>query len=310
MKPFKTIDEQIEILKSRNLKFKDIEKAKTLLLYNNYYNLINNFSKFLITNNKYNDDIYFENILSIEEFDKELKTLLFKYMLEIEKQFKSVVIYNYCEHFKNNNYAYMNIENYNKNKIIDAGLLISEFAKIIGIQVDKKNKNNNSIKHYYQKYNNVPLWVISNYLTLGQFIKFYKLIDDKIKNRIAFNLNKLLSDNLNIDTKLTMELVESFLDNIREVRNTVAHNNRIIYFRCKKNIKYSEFLHSGDSNTQRQDLYNVIITFKCFLDRNQYTQFYNSLLKIISNFKMDIQNENYYKKVLNSLGIPENLEQI
>ena len=41
MKPFKNLDEQIEILKSRGLKFNDENKAKKYLLNYNYYNIIN-----------------------------------------------------------------------------------------------------------------------------------------------------------------------------------------------------------------------------------------------------------------------------
>ena len=48
MKPFKTLEEQIEILKSRNLKFEDEEKAKFYLLHNNYYNIINCYIKYNI----------------------------------------------------------------------------------------------------------------------------------------------------------------------------------------------------------------------------------------------------------------------
>ena len=43
MKPFKTYDEQIDILKSRNLEIKDRNKARDLLSQINYYYLINGY---------------------------------------------------------------------------------------------------------------------------------------------------------------------------------------------------------------------------------------------------------------------------
>lgn len=58
-KPFRTIDQQIDLLEKRNLKFKDKEKAREILLKNNYYNLINNYSKFMINSfNSYEDNTY------------------------------------------------------------------------------------------------------------------------------------------------------------------------------------------------------------------------------------------------------------
>ncbi len=47
-KPFKTLDEQISILKSRGLIIPDEEAAKLSLLCNNYYNVINYYSKFFM----------------------------------------------------------------------------------------------------------------------------------------------------------------------------------------------------------------------------------------------------------------------
>lgn len=51
MKEFKTIDEQIELLKQRGLIINDEERAKKYLLSQNYYNLINGYAKFFPRNN-------------------------------------------------------------------------------------------------------------------------------------------------------------------------------------------------------------------------------------------------------------------
>lgn len=48
MKPFKTIDEQYNLLLSRGLLFTDENKAKQYLLNNNYYNVINCYAKFFM----------------------------------------------------------------------------------------------------------------------------------------------------------------------------------------------------------------------------------------------------------------------
>ena len=54
MKPFKNIKEQIKQLTDRNLTIKDEKAAENYLLDNNYYNVINLYSKILqSSNNKY-----------------------------------------------------------------------------------------------------------------------------------------------------------------------------------------------------------------------------------------------------------------
>ena len=43
MKEFKTLEEQIELLKTRNILFNDEESTRKILLHNNYYNIINGY---------------------------------------------------------------------------------------------------------------------------------------------------------------------------------------------------------------------------------------------------------------------------
>ena len=50
-KEFKTIAEQIAILDSRHLKFKDKKKAAELLSKYNYFDLINGFESMLLNHN-------------------------------------------------------------------------------------------------------------------------------------------------------------------------------------------------------------------------------------------------------------------
>lgn len=51
-KPFKTVEEQIEILKSRGLIIQDEERALFFLKNNNYYELINGYKDFFIDKDK------------------------------------------------------------------------------------------------------------------------------------------------------------------------------------------------------------------------------------------------------------------
>lgn len=96
MKPFKTIDEQFELLKLRGLQFSDENKAKHFLLNNNYYNVINCYAKFFMKeDDRFISDTNFDEITQVHYFDKEIKSLFFKYIMEIEKHFKSILAYRF-----------------------------------------------------------------------------------------------------------------------------------------------------------------------------------------------------------------------
>ena len=74
-KEFKTIDEQIELLQSRNLHIENKNIARRILLNNNYYYLINGYKDvFLNKNNKeekFANGTTLEEIYSLYEFDRE-----------------------------------------------------------------------------------------------------------------------------------------------------------------------------------------------------------------------------------------------
>ncbi|MEG0684856.1 MAG: Abi family protein, partial [Coprobacillus sp.] len=102
MKPFKTIEEQFELLKSRGIIFTDEEKAKRYLLNNNYYNIINCYAKFFMNDKDiFMENTTFDEITQLHFFDKELKSVLFKYIIEAEKHLKSIIAYRFSETYRN-----------------------------------------------------------------------------------------------------------------------------------------------------------------------------------------------------------------
>lgn len=71
-KDFKTIEEQLEILRSRGLTINDESRAKDFLLHNNYYR-ISGYSLTLRKNNVFSKSATFQNIVDIYHFDHELR---------------------------------------------------------------------------------------------------------------------------------------------------------------------------------------------------------------------------------------------
>lgn len=73
LKEFKSLTDQLNLLKDRGLKIGDEEKAELYLLTNNYYNIINGYGKFFYSEkNKYDDDATFEKIAQLYFLIKKL----------------------------------------------------------------------------------------------------------------------------------------------------------------------------------------------------------------------------------------------
>ena len=82
-KEFKTIEEQIEILKNRNLIVDEIQ-AKKVFKENNYYYVINGYKDLFIDKSK-SEETYIQNvnlneIYSLYKFDIDLRIIFLQYI--------------------------------------------------------------------------------------------------------------------------------------------------------------------------------------------------------------------------------------
>ena len=78
-KDFKTIDEQIELLRSRGLTIEDEAEAKDFLLRNNYYR-VSGYSLTLRKNDVFAKSATFQNIEDIYNFDHEFRHIILHHM--------------------------------------------------------------------------------------------------------------------------------------------------------------------------------------------------------------------------------------
>ena len=94
-KQFKNLDEQIEILKYKGLIIKNEAYAKNVLLRENYFFLSGYRHLFLksITEKVYKPGTHFEELYSLFLFDRRLRNILFKNLLIIENNLKSISSY-------------------------------------------------------------------------------------------------------------------------------------------------------------------------------------------------------------------------
>lgn len=315
-KDFKVIDEQVELLIKRNIVITDNEKeyVKRYLLNNNYYCVINQYSKFFMskidTKDLYDNNVSFENIKAVHQFDKTLKRIFLTSIIEVEHQFKSIISYRYTEHFNNDLNSYLKLENYEYSDKDEKEVkkLIHKIKKIIQ---DKQNDNNqNSIKHYINTNSGVvPFWVLSNYLTIGHLVYFYKFLPTEIKKKVNKDLAYFVSDNkqAKLSQYINNNAVYLTIENIRQIRNISAHNNMLLNYKCEYNTPYNEDIHkiyNIKNNDTRQNVFSVFVSFQYFLEKSQFINVHNRFRKAINKLKTAIDEE-YFKKVMSSIGFIE-----
>lgn len=196
-KEFKTIEEQLTILKSRGLNIMDEEDFKNFLLNNNYYR-ISGYTLSLRKNDVFNKNITSSDIMDIYNCDIEMRNVLFEALVKVECRIKSIFAYTYSMITKDP-YDYKNIDNYciepykikpNHNDYAKiTAQRYNTFYKIIG-KVDKVKSQDEKyelyLKHYKDKYDDkLPLWIYVELMTFSDITQLFDLLTLKIKNQIV-----------------------------------------------------------------------------------------------------------------------------
>lgn len=285
VKEFKTINEQIEILKMRGLVFDNEEFAKEKLLETNYYNTINGYKKLFITLDDSGNEIFknntkYEELFYLSEFDRSMRTVYLENILKIENRLKTLVAYYFSEKYGHDNY--LKIDNFdtlknssNKNETVEKRIkniqyLISSIQKEIADSIEKKDY----INHYIMKHGYVPLWVLVNALPLGTISKFYEFMQQPLRVKIAkhFNVNES-------DLCIYIKMLAFW-------RNLCAHDERLYDSTSFKKIslpdtKYHQLLNipiQGNQYIQgKNDLFALTIVLKILLSEKDFNHFYNKV---------------------------------
>lgn len=227
MKKFTTYDEQVEILKSRNLIINNEEYLKDKLKDCGYYNLINGYS-FIFQNHEtdmYLNDASVDDIIALYDFDKHLRNTVYKYAMTFESRFKSMVSYVFSKYHGEDQTKYLIRENFDKDisKESKIAKLISDCNQTIKECANKQSwRYRNYINHYVTVHNHVPLWVLVRAMTMGDISVFYANMKLEEKTEIANEFN------------LTPSQLEIMVKMLVSFRNTVAHDEHIF---CRKLFK-------------------------------------------------------------------------
>ncbi|WP_244359444.1 Abi family protein [Dolosigranulum pigrum] len=308
IKPFRTLDEQLNILHKRGLHISDYPRAKRYLLTNNYYNVINGYSKFFMDNesNNYLPGASFNEIARLYYFDIEIRAALFNAVLTAENHIKYITAYKYAHKYQNETYSYLDKKNYSKQqkeKYIDN--VISNFQRII--DTNKHRKKDNSINHYKNEHDDIPIWVIIDYLDFGSLYYFIRNLPEELINDIAKVNLSFLSTQYSINEPFTQKRLLSYIDNIRQLRNVCAHSGRLLKFQTYQHIAYYptiHLVHNIEKQDSRRSVYDIFLILAAFLSKVEYGKLHNTILKRIKNLDKQL-NSISINTILSSLGFPE-----
>ena len=303
-KGFRTIDEQVEILKSKGLIIEDIDYAKEVLLRENYF-FVNGYRMLLM--NSYADKTFvagstFRELYSIFLFDRYFRNILFKYLMIIENQLKSVISYQLSKKYGYRDKDYLNPKNFTNDRV--KVRKVKDVIEKMKRQIRVNGSHHMATMHYINNYGYIPLWVLVKVLSFGIVCDLYSILkyDDQVAVADVFGVNT--------------SYLENFLPILSNYRNLCAHEDIVYEHKTEKSIVntiYHEKLNIPRMDDEyiygKNDIFAVLIILK-FLLRNDDFRYMMKEIDYEIN-KLDGKIDSIpIDRVLDRMGIPNNYMDI
>lgn len=300
VKIFKTLDEQLEILRDKGLVIDDEEYAKKIILRENYFFLMGYRHLFL---NPDNDRCFlpstnFRELYSLFYFDRQLRNIMFKNILIIENNTKSIFSYILSQKYGYREADYLRPSNYNQSP--DKVRQVNDLLKKMKRQIRVNGAQHEATKHYINKYGYIPLWIVVKVLSFGITSELYTIMKPQDQREIAKEYD------------VEAENLLTFLPILSNYRNLCAHEDILFEHRTQKEIPNNVYHASlnipvinGEYIYGKGDLFSVVLIFKYLLSKDDFRLFINEIAYEIDRLSGRL-NVIPIDMVLDRMGFPKN----
>ena len=303
-KVFRTIDEQLDILKAKGLIIQDYDRAKDILLRENYFFLNGYRSPFLVTGSKrFIDGCTFEELYALFSFDRFFRNIIFKNVLIVENNYKSIFSYVLSRKYGYKEKDYLNVNNFDKNK--EKSRQINDLIRKLKRQIRINGYQHSATSHYINNYGYIPLWVGVKVLSFGLMGELFSILKEEDKDEIASYYKNINADDFG-----------NYLSILSNYRNLCAHEDILYNHETQKGINDTS-VHQildipqvdGEYIYGKHDIFALIIIMKHVLTYSDFKMMMNEIDYEIDWLASKLKCIDV-NKVLYRMGFPENYKQI
>ncbi len=303
-KEFKKLDEQVEILKNKGLIVNNVEYAKEVLLRENYF-FLNGYRHLFMkssTNKTYIEGATFEELYSLFLFDRSFRNILFKNILTVENNVKSIISYQLSMQYGYHEKDYLDRKNFIHNS--EKNKQVNDVIRKMKRQIKSNAESHSATMHYVNSYGYIPLWVLVKVLSFGIIGEFYSILKKEDKMSIA--------DVYNLDT----DTFANYLIMLSNYRNICAHEDIVFENKTQRQIadtKYHRLLKIDITNDEyvygKNDVFALVIIMKAMLKPDEFKNLVLEIKHNIDNLEMNLSSISI-NKVLDRMGFPINWEEL
>lgn len=303
-KIFRTLEEQIEILQSKGLIIDDINLAKEVLLRENYFFLAGYRHLLLKSKNdkRFLPNANFNELYALFNFDRQVRNIIFKNLLIIENNIKSIFSYQLSKKYGYKEKDYLKPSNFTNNP--EKFRQVNDLIKKMKRQIRINGSQHSATSHYQSNYGYVPLWVVVKVLSFGIVCELFSIMkkEDQIE----------ISEIYHIDPK-TLSL---YLPILASFRNLCAHEDILYDYRTQRPIPDTHYHNElnipkkdGEYIYGKTDLFALLIIIKQMLSDSELKLLINEInyeLAILEGKLKTIK----ISKLLNEIGFPTNFKEL
>lgn len=303
-KIFKTLDQQIEILEEKGLIIEDVDYAKEILFRENYFFISGYRHLFMRHNDKdrFIRGTTFDELYGMFVFDRMIRNIMFKYILIVENNIKSIISYQMSKKYGFKEKDYLNPKNFTHDPLKTRQ--VRDILEKTRRQIRVNGKEHTATMHYLTNYGYIPMWILVKVLSFGIVSELYNILKLEDKESIA-NVYHLDSESLSI-----------YLSLLSNFRNVCAHEDVLYDHRTQRMIpdsKYHELLGIEKTDDEyifgKNDLFAIVIILKQMLTEEEFREFAYEL-----GYEIDVLDGRVDTvpliSILNRIGFPENWRDI
>ena len=303
-KRFKSLDEQIEILKYKGLIINNETFAKEILLRENYFFLNGYRHLFMVSDNdrRYLQGTTFEELYSVFLFDRKLRNVLFKNLLIIENNIKSIISYQMSKKYGYKEKDYLREKNFTTNP--EKRRQVKDLLAKMKRQIRVNGREHSATLHYANNYGFIPLWILVKVLSFGIVCEMFSILKDEDQDVISSVYH------IDSDTLIT------YLPILANYRNLCAHEDILFDNKTQKCIEDTEY--HKDLNIKKEDneyicgkndLFALLIIMKQMLRKEEFKSMMIEKENIVAGLDYNLKTISV-SKVLDKMGFPDNYYEL
>ena len=303
-KKFKTLQEQVDILESKGLLIEDRDECIDILLRENYF-FINGYRHLLMKSPQDRNFVVgstFRELYSIFLFDRYLRNIIFKNLLIVENNMKSIISYQLSKKYGYREKDYLNAKNFTNDP--DKSRRVKDLINKMKRQIRVNGQQHTATMHYITNYGYIPLWVLVKLLSFGVISDLFTVLKPEDKVGIADIYDVEVSQ------------LEDFLPILANYRNLCAHEDILYDHRTDKSIDnniYHEKLGILKMDDEyiygKNDIFAVVIILKYLLMDAEFRLMMREIDYEIGQLDSRIDSVEI-NVILNKIGFPSNWRDI